>query len=185
MKKLTQSSATTAYSSTLNNLRMPIMCIAMHISLIWSCSKLPPASRKSTFSFPIWAVLRHSFPGHWNGAAFWTRLFHEDCPELHLQGGILTAGSSTLCSRTEMTSLNILKPSRRVHMVHLTSSAWERHLATWGCYRTKTSFFSLCFFHNIMPHQLMLYQKLQKKDIDAVFIKRALESFTSSVQTIR
>ncbi|CAL8253828.1 unnamed protein product [Boreogadus saida] len=43
----------------------------------------------------------------------------------------------------------------------------------------------LCFFHNIMPHVDMLYQKLQKKDIDAVFIKRALESFTSSVQTIR
>jgi hypothetical protein len=36
-----------------------------------------------------------------------------------------------------------------------------------------------------MPHVDMLYQKLQKKDIDAVFIKRALESFTSSVQTIR
>ena len=45
--------------------------------------------------------------------------------------------------------------------------------------------FFLCFFHNIMPHVDMLYQKLQKKDIDAVFIKRALESFTSSVQTIR
>ena len=83
--------------------------------------------------------------------AFWTRLFHEDCPELHLQGGILTAGSSTLCSRTEMTSLNILKPSRRVHMVHLTSSAWERHLATWGCYRTKTSFFSCVFFTTSCP----------------------------------
>ncbi|XP_077080994.1 uncharacterized protein LOC143733249 [Siphateles boraxobius] len=36
-----------------------------------------------------------------------------------------------------------------------------------------------------MPHVDILYQKLQKKDIDAVFIKRALESFTSSVQTIR
>ena len=45
--------------------------------------------------------------------------------------------------------------------------------------------FFLCSFHNIMPHVDILYQKLQKKDIDAVFIKRALESFTSSVQTIR
>ncbi|CAL8291889.1 unnamed protein product [Gadus morhua 'NCC'] len=34
-------------------------------------------------------------------------------------------------------------------------------------------------------HVDILYQKLQKKDIDAVFIKGALESFTSSVQTIR
>ncbi|XDV14243.1 hypothetical protein PO909_002419, partial [Leuciscus waleckii] len=44
--------------------------------------------------------------------------------------------------------------------------------------------FFLCFFHKIMPHVDILYQKLQK-DIDAVFIKRALESFRSSVQTIR
>ena len=34
-------------------------------------------------------------------------------------------------------------------------------------------------------HGDILYQKLQKKDIDAVLIKRALESFTSSVQTTR
>ena len=35
-------------------------------------------------------------------------------------------------------------------------------------------------------HADILYQKLQKKDIDAaVFIKSALESFTSSLQTIR
>jgi hypothetical protein len=32
-----------------------------------------------------------------------------------------------------------------------------------------------------MPHVDILYQRLQKKDIDAVFIKRALKSFTSSV----
>ncbi|CAL8378254.1 unnamed protein product [Gadus morhua 'NCC'] len=30
-----------------------------------------------------------------------------------------------------------------------------------------------------------MYQQLQKKDIDAVFFKRALQSFTSSVQAIR
>ncbi|KAA8592104.1 hypothetical protein FQN60_017559 [Etheostoma spectabile] len=43
----------------------------------------------------------------------------------------------------------------------------------------------LLLFHKIMPHVYILYQKLQKKDIDAVFIKRALDSFTSSVQAIR
>ena len=45
--------------------------------------------------------------------------------------------------------------------------------------------FFLQLFHQIMPHVDMLYQQLQKKDIDAVFIKRALQSFTSSVQEIR
>ncbi|KAK6297140.1 hypothetical protein J4Q44_G00317230, partial [Coregonus suidteri] len=45
--------------------------------------------------------------------------------------------------------------------------------------------FFLRLFHKIMPHVDILYQKLQKKDIDAVFIKRALDSFTSSVQAIR
>ncbi|XP_051981933.1 uncharacterized protein LOC127643295 [Xyrauchen texanus] len=39
-------------------------------------------------------------------------------------------------------------------------------------------------FHKIMPHVDNLYQKLQK-DIDAAFIKRALGSFTNSVQAIR
>lgn len=45
--------------------------------------------------------------------------------------------------------------------------------------------FFLQLFHQIMPHVDMLYQQLQKKDIDAVFIKHALQSFTSSVQGIR
>ncbi|XP_051985508.1 zinc finger MYM-type protein 1-like [Xyrauchen texanus] len=45
--------------------------------------------------------------------------------------------------------------------------------------------FFLWLFHKIMPHVDTLYQKLQKKDIDAVFIKRALDSFTNSVQAIR
>ena len=45
--------------------------------------------------------------------------------------------------------------------------------------------FFLCLFHKIMPHVDILYQKLQKKDVDAVFIKHALQSFTSSVQAIR
>ncbi|XP_052010760.1 uncharacterized protein LOC127663288 [Xyrauchen texanus] len=45
--------------------------------------------------------------------------------------------------------------------------------------------FFLWLFHKIMHHVDTLYQKLQKKDIDAVFIKRALDSFTNSVQAIR
>uniref|UniRef100_UPI003AAA4C33 uncharacterized protein n=1 Tax=Centroberyx gerrardi TaxID=166262 RepID=UPI003AAA4C33 len=45
--------------------------------------------------------------------------------------------------------------------------------------------FFLQLFHQIMPHVDMMYQQLQKKDIDTVFIKRALQSFTSSVQAIR
>ena len=43
-------------------------------------------------------------------------------------------------------------------------------------------FLKLC--HLIMPHVDILYRQLQK-DIDAVFIKRALQSFISSVQAIR
>ena len=45
--------------------------------------------------------------------------------------------------------------------------------------------FFLHLFHQIMPHVDIMYQQLQKKDIDAVFFKRALQSFTSSVQAIR
>ncbi|XP_071371696.1 zinc finger MYM-type protein 1-like [Centroberyx affinis] len=45
--------------------------------------------------------------------------------------------------------------------------------------------FFLQLFHQIMPHVDMMYQQLQKKDIDTVLIKRALQSFTSSVQAIR
>lgn len=45
--------------------------------------------------------------------------------------------------------------------------------------------FFLQLFHQIMPHVDILYQKLQKKDIDAVFIKRAIQNFTSSVQAVR
>ena len=45
--------------------------------------------------------------------------------------------------------------------------------------------FFLHLFHQIMPQVDIMYQQLQKKDIDAVFIKRALQSFTSSVQAIR
>ncbi|XP_070404461.1 zinc finger MYM-type protein 1-like [Nothobranchius furzeri] len=43
----------------------------------------------------------------------------------------------------------------------------------------------LQLFSQIMPHVDILYKKLQKKDIDAVFIKRALQIFMSSVEAIR
>ena len=39
--------------------------------------------------------------------------------------------------------------------------------------------FFLQLFRQIMPHVDMMYQQLQKKDIDSVFIKRALQSFTN------
>ncbi|XP_063745024.1 zinc finger MYM-type protein 1-like [Eleginops maclovinus] len=45
--------------------------------------------------------------------------------------------------------------------------------------------FFLQQFHQIMPHVDMMYQQLQKRDIDMVFIKRALQNFTSSIQAIR
>ncbi|ROL49986.1 Zinc finger MYM-type protein 1 [Anabarilius grahami] len=45
--------------------------------------------------------------------------------------------------------------------------------------------FFLQLFHQIMPHMDMMYQQLQKKDIDAVFIKQALQNFTMKVQSIR
>lgn len=45
--------------------------------------------------------------------------------------------------------------------------------------------FLLSTFHNIMLHVDILYQQLQKKDIDAVLIHWALQTFTSSVQAIR
>lgn len=45
--------------------------------------------------------------------------------------------------------------------------------------------FFLQLFHLIMPHVDMMYQQLQKKNIDMVFIKRALENFTCSIQAIR
>ena len=45
--------------------------------------------------------------------------------------------------------------------------------------------FFLQLFHQIMPHVDVLYQQLQKKDIDAVFIKRALQRFISGLQAIR
>ena len=45
--------------------------------------------------------------------------------------------------------------------------------------------FFLQLFHQIMPHVDVMYQQLQKRDIDMVFIKHALQNFTSSVQAIR
>ncbi|KAL2098328.1 hypothetical protein ACEWY4_007535 [Coilia grayii] len=45
--------------------------------------------------------------------------------------------------------------------------------------------FFLWLFHKIMPHFDILYQRLQKRDIDAVFIRHALQSFSTSVQAIR
>ncbi|KAL7887790.1 hypothetical protein AOLI_G00055110 [Acnodon oligacanthus] len=45
--------------------------------------------------------------------------------------------------------------------------------------------FSLQMFRQIMPHVDVWYQQLQKKDTDAVFIKRALQRFTGSLQAIR
>ncbi|XDV11419.1 hypothetical protein PO909_000365 [Leuciscus waleckii] len=45
--------------------------------------------------------------------------------------------------------------------------------------------FFLHLFHQIMSHVDMMYQQLQKKNIDAVFIKQALQNFTMKVQSIR
>ncbi|KAF4110738.1 hypothetical protein G5714_007769 [Onychostoma macrolepis] len=45
--------------------------------------------------------------------------------------------------------------------------------------------FFLQLFHQIIPHVDMMYQQLQKRDIDAVFIKEALQNFIMKVQTIR
>lgn len=40
--------------------------------------------------------------------------------------------------------------------------------------------FFLQLFHKIMPHVDMMYQQLQKRDIDVVFIKRVLQNFRQS-----
>lgn len=42
--------------------------------------------------------------------------------------------------------------------------------------------FFLHLFHQTMPHVDVMYQQLQKKNIDAVFIKQALQNFTMKVQ---
>ncbi|KAM3604089.1 uncharacterized protein V6R79_006254 [Siganus canaliculatus] len=51
--------------------------------------------------------------------------------------------------------------------------------------RSDSTFDSTTLFHQIMPHVDMMYQQLQKRDTDMVFVKRALQNFTSSVQAIR
>ena len=45
--------------------------------------------------------------------------------------------------------------------------------------------FFLTLFHKIMPHVDMLFNQLQKRNIDSVFITGVIQRFTDSVQTIR
>lgn len=45
--------------------------------------------------------------------------------------------------------------------------------------------FFLQQFHQIMPHVDIMHQQLQKRNNDMVFVKRAVQNFTSSVQAIR
>jgi len=111
-----------------------------------------------------------------------TRLLSDGYQELQPQGGTLTAESSTLyenlddlveCFKTIRTSASFDEPTVRE------ASGYVRML------QDKDFNFFLCLFHKIMPHVDILYLQFQKKDIDAVFIRQALQSFTSSVQAIR
>lgn len=45
--------------------------------------------------------------------------------------------------------------------------------------------FFLELFHQIMSHVDFLYEKLQKKHVDSVHIKRSMEQFQSEIQRIR
>ncbi|KAK7885958.1 hypothetical protein WMY93_025579 [Mugilogobius chulae] len=45
--------------------------------------------------------------------------------------------------------------------------------------------FLLQLFHKIMPHVDMLFQQLQKRNIDPVYIKAAIQRFTDSILSIR
>ena len=45
--------------------------------------------------------------------------------------------------------------------------------------------FFLAFFHKIMAHVDMLFNQLQKRDIDSVYITGVIQRFTNSIQAIR
>lgn len=45
--------------------------------------------------------------------------------------------------------------------------------------------FFLSLFHKIMPHVDMLYNQLQKRNIDSVYIAGITQRFTNSIQAIR
>ncbi|XP_071390009.1 zinc finger MYM-type protein 1-like [Centroberyx affinis] len=45
--------------------------------------------------------------------------------------------------------------------------------------------FFLALFHKIMPHVDMLFNQLQKRNIDSVYITGIIQRFTNSMQTIR
>ena len=126
--------------------KLSIMCIAMNTSWIWSCSRPLLTSQYCQFSFQAYAVLPLFYlvtKTHQH------RLLKEGCQELQPQDGTSTAGSSTLCTRTLMSSCSVLNPSG--HWVHLTAPQWGRHLASWGCCRMRTSrFFCSCFISSCL-----------------------------------
>ena len=103
-------------------------------------------------------------PGHRNGAVFWTRLFHEDCPELHLQGGILTAViiNTVYKNRDDLLEcFEAIKTGSHGQFDQLSvreASGYVRMLQD-----KDFIYIYICFFHNIMPHVEILYHKLQKK----------------------
>ncbi len=46
--------------------------------------------------------------------------------------------------------------------------------------------FFLALFHKIMPNvDMMLFNQLQKRNIDPVYIKAAVQGFTNNMQAIR
>lgn len=45
--------------------------------------------------------------------------------------------------------------------------------------------FFLALFHKIMPNVDMLFNQLQKRNIDPVYIKAAVQGFTNNMQAIR
>lgn len=66
---------------------------------------------------------------------------------------------------------------------HSEGGIWlSEHAAGWGFPVCFCFFVFLQLFHLTMLNIDVLHQQLQKKDTDAVLIKRALQSFTSSVQ---
>ena len=70
--------------------KMLIMCIAMHATWIWSCSRTFHTSQQREFSFRTCAVLPLFSPGHQNAPVYLTRLLREGCQELHPQDGTST-----------------------------------------------------------------------------------------------
>lgn len=45
--------------------------------------------------------------------------------------------------------------------------------------------FLLALFHKILPHVDMLFNQLQKRNIDSVYITGVIQTFTNSMQKIR